>query len=437
MEKIIDIVKKIGDEWEIIIGKTASTPITFEYGRLKSIKDSNETRISIRIIKNGKVSFVSVTDLADLKNLKQIITESLEFGTPATFSFPKIKESPNVETFDPDILNIKKEDITNKIETEMHKIKNYNPEIVVNAFFSTNFYNIELTNSAGGHFREKKTSLSFGIEGQKASPNDILEIYEGHSSGKNDLSYDKITQALIDKFKTGQDLTTLENKKIPIIFSEKASLTLLLPIIFGVNGKNIYKKTSPLASKLGKTLFDSKLSISDNGLKSYSSFSRKFDDEGVAKKNTPLIVKGVLKNFLFDLYTASKMNKKSTGSGAKGDFCSWQGKVSPNISPSQISIAPGNISKTDMIKNLKYGLLIDSLLGVGQSNIASGEFSNNVLLGYKIHNGEIVGRVKNVMIAGNTYECLKNIDALSSEIEWPKDKLAVPWIQLSNVNVTF
>jgi PmbA protein len=61
---------------------------------------------------------------------------------------------------------------------------------------------------------------------------------------------------------------------------------------------------------------------------------------------------------------------------------------------------------------------VHQFLGLGQGNPINGEFSINVGLGYKIENGEIAGRVKDVMLAGNAYDALKNITALSREREW-------------------
>jgi len=55
--------------------------------------------------------------------------------------------------------------------------------------------------------------------------------------------------------------------------------------------------------------------------------------------------------------------------------------------------------------------------GPGQGNPINGEFSANVFLGYKIEDGEIVGRVKDVMLAGNAYDALKDIVAISREQE--------------------
>jgi PmbA protein len=52
---------------------------------------------------------------------------------------------------------------------------------------------------------------------------------------------------------------------------------------------------------------------------------------------------------------------------------------------------------------------------LGQGNPINGEFSVNVFLGYKIQNGKVAGRVKDVMLAGNAYTALKDITAISQE----------------------
>ena len=76
------------------------------------------------------------------------------------------------------------------------------------------------------------------------------------------------------------------------------------------------------------------------------------------------------------------------------------------------------MSLAEMIEGTREGLLIEHVMGLGQSNIMNGDFSVNVSLGYKIENGEIVGRVKDAMVAGNVYDALNRIEAIGSEPEW-------------------
>jgi PmbA protein len=94
-----------------------------------------------------------------------------------------------------------------------------------------------------------------------------------------------------------------------------------------------------------------------------------------------------------------------------------------------------------MLKGIKRGLLVHDYLGLGQGNPINGEFSANVFLGYKIEDGEIVGRVKDVMLAGNVYDALRNIEVISGDREWVTGPSVwfpglFPYIQLGGLSVT-
>jgi PmbA protein len=104
-------------------------------------------------------------------------------------------------------------------------------------------------------------------------------------------------------------------------------------------------------------------------------------------------------------------------------------------------IDPGDTPYAEMVKGVKEGLLVDSFLGMGQGNPINGEFSVNVFLGYKIEDGELVGRVKDVMLAGNAYDAIQNITTISREQEpvsgpfnWFNGRW--PYFQVGSLSVT-
>ena len=104
-------------------------------------------------------------------------------------------------------------------------------------------------------------------------------------------------------------------------------------------------------------------------------------------------------------------------------------------------ISPGKHSFDEMIRGIDEGLLAHEFLGLGQGNPINGEFSVNVFLGYKIENGKITGRVKDVMLAGNAFDALKNIAANSKDREWVSGPWAwftgyMPYIQIDRLSVT-
>jgi len=64
-----------------------------------------------------------------------------------------------------------------------------------------------------------------------------------------------------------------------------------------------------------------------------------------------------------------------------------------------------------------------------------GDFSGNVLLGYKVESGKIVGRVKDTMVSGNIYQLLKRIIAIGSEAKWVGSFLKTPHLYCSSLSV--
>jgi PmbA protein len=137
----------------------------------------------------------------------------------------------------------------------------------------------------------------------------------------------------------------------------------------------------------------------------------------------------VLANFLYDLQTAAIAGTRSTGNGnrARGGL--------PTPSINAIIIEEGGTTFKDMLRNMKEGLVIEMLIGAEQGNVLGGEFSGNVLLGYKVERGEIVGRVKDTIVSGNIYESLNAIEAIGRESKWVGGALKAPAIYLANLSV--
>ncbi len=87
-----------------------------------------------------------------------------------------------------------------------------------------------------------------------------------------------------------------------------------------------------------------------------------------------------------------------------------------------------------MIQDTKEGILVDQVIGSGQSNVLMGEFSVNLDLGYKIEDGKIKGRVKDVMISGNTYKMLREVVAIGRGARFVRS-IRTPPLYFKEINV--
>ena len=189
--------------------------------------------------------------------------------------------------------------------------------------------------------------------------------------------------------------------------------------------------TSPLRDRVGEQILSSEFTLTDDGLLPGGLSSSAFDDEGVPRRTRVLIEAGVLRGFVHDLETARATGSEPTGNGERGGVT---GKPGPGFS--NLLLSPGTKSVAEMMAGIKYGLLVHSVIGMGQGNTLPGNFSNPVDLAYLIEDGEVKGRVKDVSIAGNIYELLMDqLGGLSSEVKVLSGTVHLPWMLIDDMKV--
>ncbi|MET0115298.1 MAG: metallopeptidase TldD-related protein, partial [Limnospira maxima] len=129
-----------------------------------------------------------------------------------------------------------------------------------------------------------------------------------------------------------------------------------------------------------------------------------------------------------DLTTGRTLGSGTTGNGFRADLNSY-----PIPGLFNLLIEPGRDSMQDLIKQLDHGLIIDQMLGSGAG--ITGEFSVNVDLGYRIENGQVVGRVKNTMVSGNVYTALKQVVSVGGDGNW-NGSIYTPSLIVEGLSVT-
>jgi PmbA protein len=422
VKRLIEKAMRKAQGAQATLGQSESTNVSFEDDKLKSAGAAQSTGMSVKVIVDGKIGLSHTTDIDDVDGVVARALEAAALGSPAHFEFPGPQEGPDVEVYDDAVLPVTKEEMVRIGAEMMSLVKGYRSDILVSAGAGKSVSKRQFANSAGIEYTTQTTSFGVGVHGQWIRGTDILMA--GHSFGwkKREIDHAAIAWKAIELLRMAEKIAPIKSGTMPVIFTPEGVNVLLLALRLGLNGKNVFLGSSPLAGKLGQKIADETISITDNPLLDYAKSSGKYDGEGVPHQVTPLIEKGVVKNFLYDLDTAGRAGAKTTGNGV-------------GCNPTNLVIKEGNTPYEEMMKNTKEGLLVHNVLGLGQGNPVSGEFSVNVQLGYKIENGEIVGRVKDVMLAGNTYEALKNIAAVGDKAEWAGGSLLTPPVQIAGLSV--
>ena len=428
MERILAHAKRVAEAAEVFMVSAEETSVQFETNRLKHIQSKQSTSLALRIIKDGKIGYATATELGN-QNLVDMAVATAQFGMTAKFELPSLTAYPQVAVFDATVAAVSLETMAKLGEELLIKVRGHTPELICEAGVSRGTISVSIINSRGGQANYQQSIFSLGIEGQLIRDTDMLFVGDSQSSSHPVLEINTVADAVLEQLERAKNRASVPTKSLPVIFTPHGVAgALIMPLMSAFNGKTVLEGASPIGGKLGQPVFDKKLSLWDDPTIPYRPGSRPCDDEGIASQRTPLIEKGVVANFLYDLQTAALAHTRSTGNGDRG-------RGLPAPSASAFIIAPGKTTFNEMVNDIKEGLVIEQLLGAGQGNILGGDFSGNVLLGYKVENGKIIGRVKDTMVSGNIYQLLKEIAAIGSEAKWVGGSLNTPPLYFSSVSV--
>lgn len=411
-ERVMELAEKRADSAEVIYEEGESKSVSFENNKLKYVHSNSIRGVGLRVIKDGRIGFASTTDLRDPERLVDSTLRSAKFGQEVMFEFPTRDSYTEVKIFDKQVVDYPTERAISAGREAIDRSLSVCPDYLCGVNIGHGVTMRRLLNTRGLDVSKVSTSFGTGFNIMLVRDKGLISISEGESSRRVATGLlDQVEKAL-KKMHLSEREVRVRSGSLPIIFTAKAMSLLLATFEMGCNGKLVQKGASPLAGKLGEKVLDGRVTIYDDATFDFAVGSYPMDGEGVQSRRTILFEKGVLKNFLFDLQTAGMMHTESTGNGIRG-FASQ-----PTPGCTNIIVETGDMKLEDMIKDIRYGVLVDQVLGGGQSNTLAGEFSVNLDLGFLIENGELVGRLKDCMIAGNVFDAFNNIVAIGSEAEW-------------------
>ena len=438
MDKLLEALKNKVDQAEVYRRQARTIPIEFRSGKLESLKSKETEGIALRVIANGRLGFSTTTDVADPSVLSNAAIAAAAFGEEAGFSFSDDNPAPRDDVYDKEIADVSEEALVALGKNVIGKLRDADTQVDINLSLTKTIQTVAIKNTSGLNVEEERTHISLSAEIGKTSKGDIFVLFdEQEVRAMSELDPDRLVKHIVDFLRYGKKIVSVESKKLPVVFTPNGTIALLLPLMVGFNGKSVYMGTSPLKGRIGEMAFDQRFSLTDDGTVQHGPRSSAFDDEGTSSSRTPLVSQGTIKGFTYDLWTAALAKAAPTGNGYKGGLLGGGGfRTPPSIGVSNMLVSAGDADEKEIISSIKEGLLVESVLGLGQGNLASGEFSNNVAVAFKIEDGKIVGRVKNTMISGNSYELLKdNLIALGNSPTWALGAVNTPAIAVDAVNV--
>lgn len=428
----MDLLQKLrtqAEQVEVVELLNEATTVNFEANHLKGSKVEETKGTAVRVVRNGQLGFAASTLSGAEDKLIQNALESAAYGDRLDIQFPAAHPAKAVRTYDEKIACMPVSRLVEMGKEVLAIILDVAPEAKVNVSLERAIQRASIRNQAGAEVNFERSPLSGFIEVMEVKGDDVLILYEVPGFTVWEDEFRLAAERLAEKLKMAQKVTGMPSGRMPVVFTPAGALVLAIPLAEGLNGKNVFMGTSPIGSKLGEQLFDRKFSLVDDGTLDGKFGSAAYDDEGIPHQRLPMIEAGVLQSFYYDLKTAFQAGTVSTGNGSRSLFNPPAPALTNGV------ILAGDQSYPEIIAGIKDGILVDTVLGLGQGNILSGAFSNPLSLAFKIENGEITGRVKGASIAGNIYEVLKSVAAISREQEWVYQSFCAPYLLIEEMNV--
>jgi len=201
----------------------------------------------------------------------------------------------------------------------------------------------------------------------------------GHSAGERAVSRLNPTRP-----KTG---------RMPVVYDPRVAGSLVGHLSSAINGASITRGTSFLKDKMGAQLFRSGVFIHDDPRRIRGSRSGTFDGEGVPTRPRALIEDGVLTTWLLDSRSARQLGLRTTGHASRGTG------GPPGPSATNLYLAAGNVSPSELMADIAEGVYLTELIGMGINGM-TGDYSRGAA-GFMIRNGALAEPVAEITVAGN------------------------------------
>ncbi len=417
------------------------TAVTFESGRLKAAGGSEEAGLNLRVLAGGRMGVAGTTAAApDVEALIARARASAELGEIIDLAFPgpSTSPAPAVATFFDRTANASLDHLIRMGKVLVERLSR--PGCQVNVSVEREVADTAVGNTAGARGEYRATGIAVAADVTRIAGDDVLMVYDHYVGADlpSDADLDALVRSVETRLTAALTVVTPPEGALPVVFTPAGLAAVVLPLEQALSGKTVLQGSSPLAGKVGETLFDERLSIVDDPLTPGRPASRPVDDECVPSRATGLVERGRVGGFVYDLETAARARTQSTGHGRRGVFGKPQIRYTNIVfrmdSNGSHTSAPLPELGGGLIGDIDDGLIVDDLIGVGQGNVISGAFSHPVGLAYRVQRGEVTGRVKDAAVAGNAYDVLKRIGACGRDGRWLGSRWS-PSLLLDGVSV--
>ncbi len=423
MRKFIDKVLDFGSRrgfsaGEVYYSSSKSLDLKVFRGEIEKYDTSETGGLSFRGILNGRMGY-SYSELVDDSVVEELVNSAYDSAVAVesedeVFIFGEECSYVDTDNYDPALAQIpiqKKIALVKELE---QKIRSADERVldVHYCTYSEHETKTVLCNTMGKDLSDHRNyALVYAMVSLKDG-DAVRTNFDGVVVKKfENINIDAIAKSILDGAIAQIGAKSIKSRNTKVLLDRKAFAALLQVHIDVFSADQVQKGLSPMKGKIGEVVGVSALNIMDDPHRADSVMCASFDGEGYPTSRKHLIENGVLKTFMHNLKTAKKDGVESTGNASRGSY-----KSSVEVGPNCIVVEGGSHSYEELVRKCGEGVIITELNGLHAGcNPVSGEFSL-MASGFEIKDGERSAPITQVVISGNFYKLLEDIEEFGSDV---------------------
>ncbi len=409
--------KRGADLAEVYLRSSKKLSVEVKDRQLDAVESSVDFGYSLRIIRDKRLGFSFSNDPSDAAGVIDRAIESSRWTEQDEhLDLPGPAEHQILDIFDDPIDSLGQEEVFEKAVGVEEAALGFDARVkkVRKAVVSCSSGSEIIVNSKG---LEKACSLTscaaqITVVAKEREDSRMGWDFDGSRFLKN-IDFRAVGKKAAERAVSLLGSRKMQSIRADVILDNSVAVDFLGVFAELLSSEAVQKGKSLLAGRLGEKIVSGSIDIVDNGLLEQRIGSRPFDGEGVPTFGKSLVEEGVLRGYMYNVYTSGKDGVKSTGNAVRG--------VSsvPSVGPAVlfISSSSSKVKRTDMLACTESCLYITDVMGMHTANPVSGEFSVGVS-GMWLEKGYVKYPVSEAVISGNILDFFGNVGAVGDDIRF-------------------
>jgi PmbA protein len=424
---LLDIARNVartardGEQVEAYVVRTRETDVEVFDGEVESLTTASVEGVGIRVIAGKRQGLAWAGSLA-----ADVIDETLrEARDNAGFGEPDesygLASPADVNGAAPSALDLWREELVSVPTEEKVRIaldleratKAADSRIrnVESASYGDALAEAALANSLGVEAHTRRTTCSASAVALADDGSGTQSGY-GFVAGRalSDLDLDSIPRDAATRACRLLGAKPVPGRRVPVILDPLVTRSVLGILSSAFNGETMLKGRSLFAGRVGELIGAPIVSLIDDPTDARALGAAQFDGDGVPTRRNALIVDGVMRCFLHNVYTGRRSGSGTTASATRGIGST------PGVGVRALRLEPGVKSPEEIMRSAGEALYVQSVSGLHSgTNPISGDFSVGAE-GLMVRDGAFAEPVREITVASTLQRMLLDITEVGSDL---------------------